>query len=749
MLTGSNQMRQISSSQCGFPRRRIVSQRLLCLWLSAIALGSFWQDISQAEPPCGLLCELLRNPAEVSICDPRPEFSWIVQNKSSSIRQSAYQIRVREVGQAKLNTLWDSRRVSSVQSTAIEYAGKPLRPGSRYTWQVRVWDDNGEASEWSQEQHFNTSETWDRLKTLRQRVSKTIREADSCIVLDDGARMYDLGKAAFGYLELDFEVLTSDRQITVHLGEKLACDRVDLEPGGTIRSSSISLELRKGQSRYEIRPPADEMNTSGKGAILLPSEIGVITPFRYVEIVGLAKSDPSPTVRQIAFWYPFDDQAADFFSSDPILNSVWELCKYSIKATTYCGIYIDGDRERIPYEADAYLNQLSHYCVDREYALARYSHEYLLEHPTWPTEWKQHSVLMAWADYLNTGDIESLARHYDCLRHQKVLEKFVRSDGLLDTSSTENSNQDVIDWPPGERDGYELGAVNTVVNAFHLESLRLMSEIASALGNAEDAAAYHQRATDLRIHFNETFLDKQQRRYIDAEGSTHTSLHANMFPLAFGLVPPEEVGEVADFVEEKGMACSVYGAQYLLEALYRSGRDHSALDLMRSKGPRSWWNMIREGSTITLEAWGAKWKPNLDWNHAWGAVPSNIIPRYLAGIRPVQPGATEIVVQPQPGNLKHFRVKTPTVRGPVELQYRVVEGGYQLVLVLPGNVTTWVGLHQVGDSGESLDLPVVHNGKLMEPSRVNPPKGAIVAEKFAWMGPFHGGTHTFLRQALP
>ena len=61
-----------------------------------------------------------------------------------------------------------------------------------------------------------------------------------------------------------------------------------------------------------------------------------------------------------------------------------------VLAETLCGHQrrvVDGDRERIPYEADAYLNQLAHYGVDREFALARYSHEYLLANPTWPTEW--------------------------------------------------------------------------------------------------------------------------------------------------------------------------------------------------------------------------------------------------------------------------------------------------------------------------------------------------------------------------
>ena len=34
---------------------------------------------------------------------------------------------------------------------------------------------------------------------------------------------------------------------------------------------------------------------------------------------------------------------------------------------------LDGDRERTPYEGDAYLQQLGHYSTDRDFALARFS----------------------------------------------------------------------------------------------------------------------------------------------------------------------------------------------------------------------------------------------------------------------------------------------------------------------------------------------------------------------------------------
>jgi hypothetical protein len=41
-----------------------------------------------------------------------------------------------------------------------------------------------------------------------------------------------------------------------------------------------------------------------------------------------------------------------------MLDRVWDLCHYSIKATTFAGVFVDGDRERLACEADAYLTQL-------------------------------------------------------------------------------------------------------------------------------------------------------------------------------------------------------------------------------------------------------------------------------------------------------------------------------------------------------------------------------------------------------
>jgi len=117
------------------------------------------------------------------------------------------------------------------------------------------------------------------------------------------------------------------------------------------------------------------------------------------------------------------------------------------------------------------------------------------------------------------------------------------------------------------------------------------------------------------------------------------------------------------------MACSVYAAQFLLESLYEAGEDKAALDLMCATSDRSWWNMIRSGSTITLEAWDAKFKPNLDWNHAWGAVPANMVTRGLWGIVPLSPGFAVAQIKPQTGGLTSSKIKAPTIRGSINCEF--------------------------------------------------------------------------------
>jgi len=647
------------------------------------------------------------------IAQKNPFFGWVVNSDQKNTVQTGYRILVAsslENINKEIGDCWDSGKTDIEESVNVPYSGKALEPNTVYFWKVKTWDNHGVESLFSSIARFKTSATLVDYATARYPLQKKDVYPVAVKLVSASASFIDFGKAAFGRVRLTLFGKTAYDTVIVHLGEAMKEGRINRTPGGTIRYSVYKLALLRGWNTYTVVISKDKRNT-GPQAILMPEYIGEVTPFRYCELEGYDGPLSVNQVVQETVSYPFDEEDSRFTSSDTVLNKVWELCKYSIKATSFTGTYVDGDRERIPYEADAYINQLGHYGVVREFSMARYSEEYLIHHPTWPTEWILQSVLMAWNDYLYTGNKLSLEHFYADLK-AKALLPLADNSGFISTKTGKvtpevlksihfsGTLKDIVDWPqtgilglgknePGETDGFVFRDINTVVNAFHFRALELMGKIAAIIGETGDEKLFVAQAQKLKTTFNEKLLDKKRSVYLDGIGTDHASLHGNMFPLAFGLSPERETEKISRFVQSRGMACSVYGSQFLLDAVYDSNNADYGLALLTSTSDRSWYNMIRVGSTISFEAWDNKYKPNQDWNHAWGAVPANIIPRKLMGIEPLEPGFRKIRIKPQPASLEHAEIKYPTIRGDVLVSFQNKPGQFfKLDVTIPANTTS-------------------------------------------------------------
>lgn len=686
----------------------IIKVMKIYIFLGFLLLSGASSTLS--DPPSGMMVEFIRDPSNVRILDLKPEFTWIVPQNAKI--QTAFQILVastREKLEMDIADIWNSGRIINPGSSEVEFGGTGLSPNSTFYWKVRIWDSRNNPSEYSGIQSFTTGNPVGYATTANRFISTMIKPK-KLVKITDNHYFIDFGKDAFGTLVLELKPVTRDTFI-IHLGEKVSGENlIDKNPGGSIRYQKIKLPVTPGISNYKLALPEDIRNT-GTAAVHLPDSFGVVTPFRYCELWNCKTELTKENIFQKAYNYYFNDATSSFAISDTILNQIWDISKYSMKATSFTGIYIDGDRERIPYEADAYINQLGHYYSDREYSMGRISNEYFIKHPTWPTEWILHTVLMFYNDYIFTGNIESVKAYYDELKF-KTLTSLAREDGLI---SSKNANdeiirslgfanpkeriRDIVDWPPaqkdtgwklstseGERDGYDLVEINTVVNAFYYRNLILMSALAGALGKENDSAFYHNESARVKDSFNKKLLSKTTGIYTDGETSNHSSLHANMMALAFNLVPDVNKKAVIDFIKSRGMACSVYGSQYLLEGLYKAGEADYAFRLLAATHDRSWWNMIRSGSTITMEAWDIKYKPNSDWNHAWGAAPANIIPGYMWGITPAEPGFAKAIIRPQLSSLKQSKIMVPTIRGTITAEFRDKGNTKEYLITLPGNM---------------------------------------------------------------
>lgn len=674
----------------------------------------------------------------------RPAFSWVVPAPKRGAAQSAWRIQIATdrsiLAESKgAPDVWDSGKTAGAESTAVPFgASEPLKPSTVYYWRVKTWDETDAPSDWSAIKAFQTAATLDESGASRYPLVKKVDRPQSATPLDERTTFYDFGRASFGQIRVEIDSKAAGRVALVRVGERVKDGRVDRKPAGSTRYWEYRLPLQTGRQFYSIKTRVDKRNSSG-AAVLMPDYVGEVMPFRYAEVEILpatpVKTDktvatetaepaqvgslfdaaPEPVVLSVVretVAYPFDVSAAYFDCDDDRLNRVWDLCRYSIPATTFAGYYVDGDRERIPYEGDALPNQLSHYCVDREYSLARVTLEYLIFHPTWPTEWHLQIPQIAWFDYLYTGDARHIRRYYEDIK-AKTLVALAEDNGLISTRKGKTTPEffaslhfkgssspfgDIVDWPhkglagnenaeSGETDGFVFNDFNVVVNAYHHVALNSAKRFAEILGEEADAAFFAAQIEKHRKAFHETFFDAERGVYRDGEATDHASLHGNMFPLAFGLVPEENVASVAAFVRSRGMRCSVYGAQFLLDAVYEGNDGEYGFERMTADDLRGWLNMLRVGSTISLEAWDDRYKPNQDWNHAWGAAPANVIPRKLVGVEPTSPGFATLRVKPQIAGLKRVDALVPTIRGPVEVRIaRPTDAVYSLAVSLPGNV---------------------------------------------------------------
>ena len=500
---------------------------------------------------------------------------------------------------------------------------------------------------------------------------------------EDGFWFADFGKAAFGRLEY---VIETDNTIDVELviGEVLSGEhQINREPGGYRCAKTAIVSLQPGVNRgfmpiKKHRSPYQD--TYQRSKVLTPECAGgEIAPFRYAEVHGSAKS--VQFVRH-ALFAPFDDSSSSFVSSDDNLNRVWDFCKYTMKATSAFGLYIDGERERQCFEGDAYINALGAYCTGGGYEVARRTLDFLISfYPISALEYRLLTPVMVHDYFLYSGDTD-IYRYWKNELPSRLMPQFQSDDGLFHIPvEAEGMSQPLrdlhlnhqyldmfpdmcqllIDWPMNERDGYDFGELNFAPHAFLYAALCAMHAL-------EPNQGYGRRAEQLLKDIYRLFR-RNDGRYCDSSASEHTALHTAAWAIAWDVAQPQDLPALVDFIQSKGMACSVYGAQFLLDACFKAGAEQTAIDMMRSDGPRSWIHMMEQGSTISMEAWSNECKPNQDWNHAWGAAPANVIPRRLAGIRPIANGFRKFIVDPKPGNLKSFAITHPTPLGGIVLEY--------------------------------------------------------------------------------
>ena len=271
--------------------------------------------------------------------------------------------------------------------------------------------------------------------------------------------------------------------------------------------------------------------------------------------------------------------------------------------------------------------------------------------------WSQLLLL----DYQFTGDKEFLRRYYPVakgiIEHFKQYE---REDGLLRQVA---DKWNLVDWPENLRDDYDFtlsrpivaDGCHNVVNALYVGAMKILTDIEDILGESH---SYDWEAS--RDRFCEVFYDENTGLFVDCEGSRHSAVHSNIYPMYFGFLPQDKIQPIVSFLEEKGLCCGVFMSYFFLKGLAKNGYHDVMYRLLVNETEHGWINMLREGATTCFEAWGKEQKWNTSLCHPWASAPIPWIIEEIAGFKPVQKDSHTYVWEPHvPEELEEFTLRIP------------------------------------------------------------------------------------------
>lgn len=444
---------------------------------------------------------------------------------------------------------------------------------------------------------------------------------------------YTLEKEPFPSLEVykkEFTPIDFDGKKSYYdFGEEYVCTLTlytHSENGGRFILRSAEELDENGKPRFDLRA-----NCRYEEFISQKDALGILETYEYKAMRYLeVESDGASVMGLMANiqHFPFPENSWEYKTDNADLKAVFDLCKNTIKYGTQEGFIDCPTREKGQYIGDTFISGFAHLYLTNDNRLLKraiksfsnsiqYSGKMLaVSNCAYQQEFADYSLLypvMVLKYYNCTKDKEFLSEMLPaCDFVLNYFAKFENEDMLLE-NATEQEN--LVDWPDNLRDDYEFADVHNVINAFYYASVKALEDIKSELG-----IEFEVKANIIKDSFNRYFL--KDGLYVDNKESSHSSVHSNMLPLAFGITNDESI---ANYLVERGMQCGTYMSYFYLKALCNANKKDEAINAITSKGKHGWLNMISEGATRTYEAWGKDEKWNTSLFHPWSTAPLLIL----------------------------------------------------------------------------------------------------------------------------
>lgn len=460
------------------------------------------------------------------------------------------------------------------------------------------------------------------------------------------------GRVDIGYSER----IESDGTVTPHhlVNDVQYADRLLLRPGG----STLRAAGSPGHQHYE---PLDHR------------------AFRYMRLDFYDCPEPVEMLVELReSGYPVKNRG-EFQCSDPLLQRIWEVGRYTTQLCMDDGFMDCPWRERGQWLGDAHVEMLVAAYAFGDTQLARKA---LLQFPqsqneagwfkgVFPSDTDFDAILPTfcflwpvalWDYFLLTGEVSLLQAVWPNLeRLIAAITRHTDDDGLV----ADLPGWVFVDWAK-----LNTGGQCTAVNAQAYDALQAAARIARTLGLPEQGEKLNALATGLKEAVNDLLWDRERQFYIEGivkgERSTVITEQANVLCAMTGIADARQTARIVNHLlrPESGDVIPIatpYFDFYLQRLRYQQGRYEEALASIREK----WGRMLDAGATTFWE----QWEPHWSLCHAWSAAPTYDLLAEHAGIRPTAPGFEEFEVRLRPCHLTWLRATVPTPRGDIAVHY--------------------------------------------------------------------------------
>ncbi len=506
--------------------------------------------------------------------------------------------------------------------------------------------------------------------------------AQSVREVKPGVFIFDLGQNMVGVVRLKVRNAAPGTRITLRYAEVL-------EPDGTLHTAN--LRGARATDTYICKGEAEE--------VWEPRF--TFHGFRYVEVTGYPGTPPLDAITGIVL-HSDVPMIGELETSHPLINRLVENIRWGLRGN-FLEVPTDCPQrdERQGWTGDAQIFvRTAAYLAD----ISAFMTKWLLdlndsqrEDGAYPDvapatgagfgtpAWGDAGIIVPYTMWRTTGDPQFITRHYDKMR---------RYIDYLVQNSKDLLRPDIGygDWvpagPPTPRD--------VVATAYFAYVVKLMAEMASAIGNSEDARRFERLFSDIKSAFVKAYVQPDGR----IKGETQT---AYALAIDIGLLPDELVPLAAQHLvkdiegREWHLATGFVGTRHLLWALTKIGRTDVAYRLLLQETYPSWLYMVRMGATTIWERWnsilpdGRIHEPSMNsFNHyAFGCVGEWLF-GIVAGIQELEPGFKRIRIRPIADGFSFVRARYHSVRGLIAVEWRKENGRFHLQVQVPANTTALV-----------------------------------------------------------